>query len=741
MSDLSSIVTAEPKQASRFDQLRSPAEMPHPDDLLRQRIAGELASLSLFGTVAFFAINEWTIGELLRVGIGLMALWFPFAGIIFLSVRTSFDDLLSRLTFSAIASYSLTTLTYFCFSVCEQWAPGALDLFYVVQILAVIAFIVVGRRQGLWKSSRPRAGFSWTVVAKANWPLALLVVLSLLANTKYKHAFATIEDGSRQLVADGDQTYFVSIAHELSRRTPPAQQSMRAGVPDRAYHIFPHLTTMLVGRYTGQDKLLRAHLAYEYTVIDVLTILTMFCFGRSLTGSAGAGLVSAALTFIGAVPLPPMIDEKVVYFYFNLWPHASSNLEPMLITSPQMYSGLLVWFGVLLGVTEICRRASAGRPSRSVLLITSLLIASLLRFRVQIFLPEFLAWLLLLAVLCRVARRPSVLLFGAATAAVAALLVLEMRSPGYLPGTSELSFGNSKLVEYGVINAWPGAADVDGLLARIFPMDSTSFAWCSQIVHVAAFSVLVMIGLPLLAASVICFWRRSPMPGARILKWHLAVLVAGSIAGAVCISATYDRWSVGGQMLLNIGWYLFPLTGPAILTAGQMLGLDRRIPRTARIVTAAVCVAGSFTWQLTRPPSDLAKRAIDKQVIIDADEWAALTYIRESLPPDAVLISNKNHGWNTAILSGVGGRRAYLEYIPTTVGLWKDQRDSDDGRIHTIKKLWDARDDAALRESLPANVTHVIEYDQSPLSVRQTGLLKLIWRSPKQGVSIWQVER
>ena len=84
-----------------------------------------------------------------------------------------------------------------------------------------------------------------------DWLLALLVVLSLLANSKFKRAFVKTEDGGHQLVTDGDQTYYASIAHELGRQTPPAQQSTRAGVPDRAT-IFPHVTSMLVGRFTGQ---------------------------------------------------------------------------------------------------------------------------------------------------------------------------------------------------------------------------------------------------------------------------------------------------------------------------------------------------------------------------------------------------------------------------------------------------------------------------------------------------------
>ena len=184
-----------------------------------------------------------------------------------------------------------------------------------------------------------------------------------------------------------------------------------------------------------------------------------------------------------------------------------------------------------------------------------------------------------------------------------------MRSPGYLPRTSELTVGNSMLYHYApVINelAWfRRCLLVAGIrLSRGFDLIRLGPSDCSRVgvldpgddrlapaagkhhLHVPAFSVA----------------------GARIVKWYLAVLIAASVAGATCISTTNDHWSVGGQMLLNVGWYLFPFTGPAIWTIGQRLGLNRLLSRTAWMTTAMVLVFAGFAWQMTRPPSDLAKR-------------------------------------------------------------------------------------------------------------------------------------
>src|SRR5580693_8466519 len=76
-------------------------------------------SLGLVGASAmgmywyFFVATGWEPLELARFLAGVAGLWLPFGWLAFLLVREQFDDLLSQFTFSAIASYILTTLVYF----------------------------------------------------------------------------------------------------------------------------------------------------------------------------------------------------------------------------------------------------------------------------------------------------------------------------------------------------------------------------------------------------------------------------------------------------------------------------------------------------------------------------------------------------------------------------------------------------------------------------------------------------
>src|SRR5204862_8186749 len=116
--------------------------------------------------------------------------------------------------------------------------------------------------------------------------------------------------GERTFLLDGDQTDYASLVYELARHTPPLQQSIKAGVPERAYHMFPHLTTMLVSRFTGQRDVSRAHPVYEYTIIAILMCLVFYCMLRILTRSRWGGYIGVALLYLFAVPLQPLISNQ-----------------------------------------------------------------------------------------------------------------------------------------------------------------------------------------------------------------------------------------------------------------------------------------------------------------------------------------------------------------------------------------------------------------------------------------------
>jgi hypothetical protein len=730
-----------------------------PRDELRQSVEAEnhlvqslgslrhaLLATFCIGGIAWYLFKGMGFGlcELLHCVAGATALWAPIGWLVFLLLHDQFSDILSRLTFSAVASYALTTLLYFGFCVAGLWLPGCENGFYVVEAgLLITAFAWAwrhGLRQGLRQLRKISNDFDWT--------LASLLVASLLICLRYQKAFEWQPVYGRYLlVTNGDQAYFAAIAHELARHTPPLQQPTRAGVPDRAYHLFPHLTSMLLARYTGQLDMLRANLVYQYAILTIVMALVLFSIVRLLTGSRGAGYITVALMYIGAVPLPPLDPtHREIFFYFNLWPHATSTLEPVLITSPQMYYGIVVYYGILLGLAVACQRVMRGQPVGGLVVVTALLIGALARFRIQIFLPLLPGFLLLVSWFWRKTRQPVFPVAGCLALAVAAGLLLETRLGIYLAHTSHLTVGNSRLPwKFTFISSWPGALWVQEKLAGALAPSGHTYTldWIWQILCVSMFVLANIIGVPLLVGCVGYFLERGAWREWRPLSLFSLCLVLSSLAGAVCLRATYDPWSVGGQMVLHTSWYIFPLAGAGLWALFQRFPAGWRQATSVWQPVGVALVLGFGIWQLERGPSRLQQDQRKKQIAVSADEWAALKYIWQALPTESVILSPNYHANGTAFFSGVGGRRTYLEYIPTPMGLrmWTDEADSDRERSQCISRLWNAATEEAFCQALPAGVTHLVEYRWQPLPVHPASMLRSVWVSPRRAVTIWEVIR
>ncbi len=228
-------------------------------------------------------------------------------------------------------------------------------------------------------------------------------------------------------------------------------------------------------------------------------------------------------------------------------------------------------------------------------------------------------------------------------------------------------------------------------------------AGLDQANHLLAMFVLAnMIGLPLLVACV--FYLRDVGPGeiCAPLTWLILLLVLGSLAGANCLGASYDSWSVGGQMVLHTGWYLFPWLGAGLLALGRCLRKRGAAQATALAAAAAVLAVGAFVWQCVRPPSLLEEERRSQQCKITEDDWDALQYIRSTLPVDGVILSTNNHGpCRTAVFSGVSGRALYLEYPSGSLATGPHVTDSDAYRIEHIQELWASTSENEFRRRLP----------------------------------------
>jgi hypothetical protein len=232
------------------------------------------------------------------------------------------------------------------------------------------------------------------------------------------------------------------------------------------------------------------------------------------------------------------------------------------------------------------------------------------------------------------------------------------------------------------------------------------------------------------------------------LTWLILWLVTGSIAGAACISTTYDPFSVGCQMLWHTGWYLAVWMGPALWVLwGRMPARWREWNwlRFAAVLTLLVLV-----WQLCRGPSLQEQRLRAQPIWLTKDDWAALQYIRSNLPLEAVtiVIPPVHQKFQSSLFSGVGGRRTYLEYVPlmfrrsTSLAItrfWPEVTYTDKYRLDRILKVWNATSDEEFRQALPPIVTHVVEEKSHLLAAHPSSCLKQVWVSPAGQVVIWEV--
>ncbi len=239
------------------------------------RRAVVLASLFSAGCLGWSFFVDLQVGplEACRVLAGFTALWLPIGGLVYLLLRGRCSDGLTRFTLSAATSYGLTTPIYALFGVCGLALPGFQKMFYLAEGLVLTGVVLFAvRRKLVWRAADLRQGWR-----RLDWTLIALISLSILLTGRYKTTVVTLPDqNSRQIVAHGDATYLASLAQELGRRTQAAQQAARAGLKERAYHMFPHLTAMLIARYTGQADMLRAPALCQFTVVEVLLCLAFF---------------------------------------------------------------------------------------------------------------------------------------------------------------------------------------------------------------------------------------------------------------------------------------------------------------------------------------------------------------------------------------------------------------------------------------------------------------------------------
>lgn len=250
--------------------------------------------------------------ELFLTLLGMFLLWAPVALATFVVIRKELgSDLLSCFVLSVITSYGATTALYFFFSVLELWIPYARAGFLLLQCFLVVNLLARPALRHLLLSL-----FQAQAVPRIDSILIMILLAISLVNSRYKHLYhLDPRINAYRLTSDADQTYYTSMAYECSRGVPMRDAPYRTGIPPRAYHMFPHLTTALIGKVTGQTDLTRAHLMYEYTFIETMLTLAVFLHGSDLDEFTAHRLRFCRVDFSGLHSVPSAHREPLLALF------------------------------------------------------------------------------------------------------------------------------------------------------------------------------------------------------------------------------------------------------------------------------------------------------------------------------------------------------------------------------------------------------------------------------------------
>ena len=681
-------------------------------------------------SIAYYLIStQWQVLEILSFIAGIIALWVPLGALFYIKCKKEIEDQVICFTFSFIASYCTTTLIYFLLAVLHIE-----NLFYFIQFGILIWLIT----KVIHKQLSRKVKFDFIDLAnKVDWILIALLTITLVVLVPYQIGWKySPADNDYILNVFSDQTYFTSQAYELMRHVPPLQESVRAGIPERAYHMFPHLTTMLISKYTHQNDMLRVNLVYHCSIISIGICLSLYSIVKILTKNKIAAHVAMTTMYIAAIEFPPIIQDKTnsgLYFYFTLFPHYSSGIGPSLILSPQTHSGILIVYGFILGVLLISLRCYRRLNVENLLIITAIVLGATIRFRALEFLPMLPSFILIALYGWRKTNQKIYLFSILISLFISSLLYFEMKSPVYLQGTTNITIGFNGLTDNlnNLINSWPLSVTCHKIFTHLFgSTDLRNHLW--QIFSTVAFVGLNIIGIPVIVCSYIFFSTTKARKEYILFSVFLILLTIFSIVGGIFLKLSYENWSLGGEMILLPGLYLFVLLIPGLFQVYLRIKATLFWSKTKQLSILLTFLTIFFIINILQSNShtlhNLLVLAPDRVVRIGSNEKSILDYIRINIPLDSVILSNKYYPKYNFVISGISGRTAYLEGAEaTTLDSPMFKQYNLGKRVEIINDLWLERNPPKFCELLKeANpTTHLIEYSNQPLLVSNPYCLKL----------------
>ena len=118
-----------------------------------------------------------------------------------------------------------------------------------------------------------------------------------------------------------------------------------------------------------------------------------------------------------------------------------------------------------------------------------------------------------------------------------------------------------------------------------------------------------------------------------------------------------------------------------------------------------------------------------------------MEYCHRELPPDAVLLTNRLEV-KFAKWSGLAGRRTYLDYPNHVLDPLLPKEESLESRQRVIDRVYETQDDQEIEQLLRRTLaTHLVEFRNSPLHVKPANVIRPVWHSPDQDVTVWEVIR
>jgi hypothetical protein len=709
--------------------LRSRPEDAEPRIL--NRIAAALSACLLW---VYLSATDCGLLEALRLAAGAVALWGAGAVLMWRLNRRAIRDVPTRLTLSLVAAYALTTCWFFvCASVGAQW------LFILTEVaLALVMAIRVFREHAF---GRPRNGRP----CRIDWVLVALVMASLCTTVKFKIPFEVSRDARgtvHRYLLYADHLHHLGMIHQLDHHIPPLQASTRGGTPERAYHSFSQLTTLLLARYTGSRDLLRVHLLYHYTVIETLICLGLFAIARVLTRARGAGYLSIVLAYPLSISWPALRAHPWPILYFTVIPGSSSGLEVVAGALPQMYSSIAILYGVMLAILALCAQSPRSSRMAAPAVLGALLTAATMRFHVQEFIGAGPGFLAATGLLAWRSRSTAFALVGALVILASAALYLEMLRPEYL-APAHVGFGYNDVVRHAAVTAWPSSRTVRGWLVD-FVTDSELQKWLWLVTSVVGFAFFDVIGIPLTVATLIFVATARARPRLAPFSLYVIAAVLVSLLGGMLL-ATPNDLSLPIETLAHTRWYLTPIVAPVLWQLIRKHAGTRVRPTSVAVVLLTIATMAVGIRRLETPERWWWKLGLPVPVIAD-DEWQALRYVRDHTPPDAVILAARRNARPVSlddfVISGLSGRASYLENGVDPVDQQALRINPADDRAALLEKLWSSTDSnefCNMLERTPA--TYVLDLADRPLSVRNPNCMRLEWQGPQGFASIWRVER